>query len=57
VFPDDDLKTGTFHFQLEKFGNQLFVQDLSKSSRLKFQVGPKPYVLDENMVDRCSSGV
>lgn len=49
-FSEDDVKMGSFHFSLEKFGNTLFAHDTSKYSRLKFRVKDKPYVLDEGMV-------
>jgi len=41
---------GSFQFTIEKFGNNLYVQDMSKHARAKFRVMEKPYVLDEGMI-------
>lgn len=41
---------GSFQFTMEKFGNTIYLQDMSKHARLKLRVAEKPYVLDENMI-------
>lgn len=49
-FPESDVNMGSYHFTLEKFDNMLYLQDMSKYSRVKFRVMEKPFVLDDDMV-------
>ena len=52
-FPEADVNMGSYHFTIEKFDNILYIQDISRYSRVKFRVMEKPYVLDEGMVGSC----